>query len=310
MKKYLIIALFLIAGINRYAATTIEFHYNHLIYILPLSYLYLSIFLIFITGWLLAYQWQLLKIYLLSWQLKRVKKELRSVHQKFNDQLFLVKLIEKENNLFLLKDLITSQPKLPIEPHSIEQQVQELFAALDNKENGSVQRVLRLLERKLPQSLHRMLMSKTYLMQLPADHQKTFLLALKKWPQWMWSESSVIQNIFEHLNFLNLEEQEYILRKINPVALKFKDIESLEQIVIVRPSEWLTFFYQQHWQDVADQSFELVLFLVKLNAHLGFIGQARSLVERLPASFLKAALVQALAAPAPAEQSLLSFNQP
>jgi hypothetical protein len=308
MKKYLILALIIAGLINYYATSIVDVRYGDLSYKIPASYFYLIAVLIFIIGGLLAYQWQLLKIYLLQWRLKKTQNELHSTNDRLSDYVFLLQFLDQEDQLSLYCDVIKTYPRLTAISSRIGSEVDALSEALVDKNNNTIHRLLHSLQKKLPTSLHQLLLNKVYLSQLPEQIGGDFINEFKKWPSWMWKTQSTYDFIFSQFFIMNQKDQEYFLKKISPLDLKADHFKALEDISKEYPAEWLVFFYAQHWQEMAGQSIDLAILLIKINTHLGFIAQAKDLAEQLPASLIKVALLQTLTESAPQEQPFLTFQ--
>lgn len=214
MKKYLILALIIASLINYYATTIVDLRYGGLSYKFPASYFYLIAGSIFILGWLLAYQWQLLKIYLLQWRLKRTQNELNSTSDRLRDHIFMLKFLDQEDKLFLYCDVIKTYPRLTTASSHLGSEIDALSEALADKNNNSIHRLLHSLQKKLPRSLHQLLLNKVYLSQLPEQIGGDFMNEFKKWPYWMWRDQSTYDYVFSQFFIMNKKDQEYFLKNI------------------------------------------------------------------------------------------------
>ena len=310
MKGVLLIALMLVAVVKHYAPALLEVHYQGLIYHFPIIYIFLGLLVIAVLSWLLAYQWQSLKIFFLRWTLSRTKKELFYAQQKLSDTFFYFNFLDQQKKLDVFRELSQQSSVITSHSASIRILMQSLSQALIDRNQMQVTSLMKQLSRKMPASIFNILDGRVSIEQLKTfTDVETRVGALKKLPSFLWEQELLVQELLEASSSWTEIEQSLIIKKIDPLLITANNFNLLEKFVLNDPASWLVYFYEQHWHEMVERSLDLALFLIKLNVHMGFIGQAQQLVDRLPQSLVKGLLQNALNDPCLSNNQLLKLSQ-
>lgn len=288
MKKYLILGFFLAIAATNLQDTFVLLTFQNQEYFIPIPYLFLIFTIFFVSGFILAYEWQAIKLVFKNWKIYSLKKQLISIQKNVDDYKSLTGYLKDKNDyLFITPEINCLQRQTS---DSVEILLQKIQDALKIQNFNEAFKLHAKLPKKIPAAIKHMIYFDILKEKLILADPEKAIMYLEEHEEWIWNYEKFIN---ESLQIFQDWPQNYLasfLSKIDPVKLTAESLLIIEKISIQDSVFWLNLFYDKKWHLFCHHNSGLAFLLLKMNLKNGNKLQAMELIETLPFSLAKVAI--------------------
>ncbi len=288
MKKYLILGFFLAVGSTILKDSFVAFIFNDQQYSIPTVYLFLIFTIFFISGFLLAYEWQAIKIVFKNWKIYSLKRDLTSIQKNVDDYRALTSYLKsKKNPLLTLPEINTLQRQ---SNHALSELLDNIKNNLDLQNFDQAFKSYAQLPKKMSSAIKHIIYFDILKSKLMSLDSANAIIYLQNHDEWIWNYDEFINEGVHLFQKWPRNEFSVFVTRIDPVKLTTESLSLIEKISFEDSIFWLNLFYEKKWHLFCHHNPGLAFLLLKMNLKNGNKLQALELIETLPFSLAKVAI--------------------